>query len=534
MSIALVLLVVAGLGPVATAGAGMGAVDDARPASQQGQQTGTEQEPNDTPSQANPIQPGAQVAGAVASPTDIDAFTLQAEAGETIRASLTRTSGQELMALLVFGPDGELVSGAIAEPGQTTRLSAPANVTGGYDVVVGAASQFGVEGPGTNGVGEYVLGVQTRTVGVDDFTFGTTTAGGTERTTAGVTERTTKATTQRTTAAATQRTTDAVEPSTQRAEQEPNDAASTANRLPLGSTIAGQVATPDDVDGFAVEVPAGETITAELARGPGSGTLVYAIFGPGGELLSGGLVNASEAAQVSAEATQGGTHYVIVTSSSRNPGTGPYALTVRGSAVEPETTDGPGFDFGGTTTAATTRAATTTAGGATDRNEPNDEAASATGLSPGAPVSGAIAGDDDVDVFAVQMQRGAVYNITLSRPSGTGTFGISFFRPDGSFVPLNGERIYRTNFADTYLTYRADRTGTHYFVVRAGTGTGPYTVSVAVESPPGTAGTTQVNARALSNAAVVAGCAADGNPSNPYVAAVGGAGPASACGPVAE
>lgn len=494
-SIAVVALVVTSLGAMTTGVAGTdagtrtpgpdatGELRDASAQQTTTQQTATESEPNDGPDTANPVRSGTRIRGAVASSADLDGFSVQVESGQTIRANLTRTSGQGLLAIVVFGPDGEIVSGVIAEPGETTRLSAPANRTGRYDVVVAAASQFGVGGPGADGTGEYVLEVRTRSVSEDPFTFDPTTSATTVPAT---TERTTRATTAApgtTTGFGTEETTDGVspDPSAGGAESEPNDDPSSANPLELGGTINGQIADANDLDGFRVEVPAGETITTELARGPGGGTLVYGVLGPDGELVTGGLVNATETVELTADAIEGGTYYVVVTSSSRNPGTGPYSLTVRGSALD-QSPDGPGFDIGIEDT--TTADATTTASGPTDANEPNDDGNTATALSPGTPLSGAVDGAD-VDVFAVEMQQGTTYNITLSRQSGDGTLGISLVGPDGTFVPLDGQQIYQTSFVDTYVTYTAERTGTHYFVVRAGTGGGPYRIDVTEESSSG-------------------------------------------------
>lgn len=103
----------------------------------------SELEPNDEPALATPVTIGARVSGEVSTPDDIDYFTFQADDGDRIETTVTRSDGQGLFEVELL--DARLRSLATAELGveETTTLSATANRSGAHFVVIRSADDRG-------------------------------------------------------------------------------------------------------------------------------------------------------------------------------------------------------------------------------------------------------------------------------------------------------------------------------------------------------------------------------------------------------
>ena len=443
------------------------------------QETGMESEPNDAPATANPVESGAAIRGEISQPTDIDAFALTVEAGRTIRANLTRTAGDGLLVLLIYGPDGSAVSAVLADPGTTTQLSAPANATGRYDVVIGSAGNFGVERPDADGVGDYLLEVDARSIDDEALTFPTET--GTEEPSTAETPTTVETPA---TSGPVPTTSAGSGSGSAVTEREPNDGPTSANGITLGDTVGGTIADPTDVDWYRVEVPAGESVRLELARPAGDGSMIFGMVIPSGDPLTAGRVLGGETVELTADSVGTGTYYVLVGSERENPGVGPYTLTVAGSALVPDTLE---------------------------ELEPNDSPQLATGLQLGQRMSATISDPDDVDVYALRMEGGRTYNVTVVRGTEGGTLGLSLLGPSGTIVPIGGEEVFPTPYVETYLTYDAAETGVFYLTIRADDATGPYTVTMVEESASPTSAPA-----ATRSTGDAAGC---GGERNPYLAA---------------
>jgi hypothetical protein len=109
-------------------------------------------------------------------------------------------------------------------------------------------------------------------------------------------------------------------------ELEPNDAALSATLVEGGVTIAGEVRStydPDpsmDSDYYAVWVDAGDTVTVDVTRDAGPGTVYVALLDPDGLPEPSGdwladvmTVQGGERVRIDTVATRSGYHYVVVT-----------------------------------------------------------------------------------------------------------------------------------------------------------------------------------------------------------------------------
>lgn len=174
-----------------------------------------------------------------------------------------------------------------------------------------------------------------------------------------------------------------------------------------GIPISGMIEPPGDVDYFKFDPLAGNLYTIETSNlGPGSDTYLI-LFAPDGFTIlfeddQGG--DEPNASKIVFEATESATHYVEVSHFSLEYGTGSYDLTVtdEGSA--------PADDHG-------------------------DTHATATLISCGTAVSGAIEVPGDVDYFTFVAQVGGFYDAeTSGLPEGSDTF-LALFDTDGT-TPL--------------------------------------------------------------------------------------------------
>lgn len=296
----------------------------------QGEQneTRTEQEPNDEPEEANPLQSGDRIRGNVSSgsPPDVDAFSVQATAGENVRVNATRFAGTGVLGIGVFGPDGSMQALSLASINSTVQLTVPVDETGEHLVVVAPASWdvFGaVSSPFGDGTGPYEMSVTTRTIEasppvtpVDDAPDATTASVDTTTATATPDDATTEE----------DRPDDA--PPRRLREAEPNDAFDLANPLRSGNTIRGVLENESDVDLYRVDVAAGQTLDTVLLRpGDSSGLANFGVYAPNGTLVDSGQAWGASTVQLSANASRGGTYFVGVWSSG-TAASGPYLLSV--------------------------------------------------------------------------------------------------------------------------------------------------------------------------------------------------------------
>ncbi|WP_158057401.1 cupredoxin domain-containing protein [Halorussus halophilus] len=117
----------------------------------------TEQEPNDASQDSNAISAGTLVGGTLATPNDLDAFTVQADAGETITVEFAsfRTGGT--LGVTVLDPNLQLVDGLLVGGGGQDRIQFQARESGTYHFVV--SSLNGSDPAETPGFGQYALRV---------------------------------------------------------------------------------------------------------------------------------------------------------------------------------------------------------------------------------------------------------------------------------------------------------------------------------------------------------------------------------------
>jgi PKD repeat protein len=181
---------------------------------------------------------------------------------------------------------------------------------------------------------------------------------------------------------------------------EPNDQLSTA-ASPGPGTYEGLRITEDDIDVFAVEIEASQTLTASAQFDHSVGNLELAIGNS-----SGGLVDASTSTtddeSVSVTPDEPGTYYVVV-GSAEGEETAPYTLSL--------STDG------GST------------GEGDDRFEPNDRPSSATPIDAGT-YRNLVVGGSDEDVFEIELDRGQGIEVTTSA-EGVESY---LYSPSGEFI----------------------------------------------------------------------------------------------------
>lgn len=437
-------------------------------------QAASESEPNDDPGNADTLQPGAPISGAVASTSDLDVYALSVPAATTLTVDFGRTSADGTLGVAVYDGQGNFVTGQFVSPNGQTSFAANATQAGTYFVVVGSGSQFSSEA-GLEGSGPYTL--QVSTAGADDGDDGTGDDDGSA------------------------------------SETEPNDDGASADVLQPGVPTRGTIATPDDIDFYTVDVAQPGTVSIELTvQGPqGSGTLVTGLYAPDGTFLEGYFVEAGDTFEFPVQANQPGRYWVIVASGSQfttqdgNPGpegTGPYTVQVQtggppeGPTPTPTPGDGPptpgefatptpgsgfgtptpGDGFGTPTPGDGFATPTPTESDPASETEPNDRPQQATVVDLGSTTAGTVDSPDDKDWYAFDASAGQTLNATVTRGEGSGSFRLLYYYPNGTL--LADVTPVAPNSQGTLLA-TIPTNGRYYVRIASPDGGGAYTFSVA-------------------------------------------------------
>ena len=249
------------------------------PAAADAVQEGSETEPNDDGANANPLEPGVPIEGTVSTEEDWDFFTVDVPSSGQVEITVGRSPGGGTLAVGVYDPAGNFVTGRFTGDGQTGFV-VDATQSGTYYVLVASGSQFVTEdgSPGPSGTGPYTLqvtlggagpsptpGAGNETSTADGFDTPTQTPGGFETPTPGDFETPTPTPGGFETPATTPTTNETVE-------SEPNDAPGQANAVQFGGVLAGEIESAEDRDWFVFDATADETINATLQRTGGNGT----------------------------------------------------------------------------------------------------------------------------------------------------------------------------------------------------------------------------------------------------------------------
>ncbi|MFD1686943.1 S8 family serine peptidase [Halobellus litoreus] len=361
---------------------------------------GDSNEPNDDPSQATALPIGETVTGEVSDPDDPDWFVFEVQTEGPIEFDFARTGdGTGTLTVTFLDAQGQPISSDIpflSGESDTITGTLPADT---YYVLVGSGSD--------DGVGPY------------DLTY-----------------------------------VDLEGPQPPEPEppgadpNEPNDDPSQATALPIGETVTGEVADPNDPDWFAFEVQADGPVEFDFARtGGGTGTLTVTFLDAQGQPISDDIPFLPDEFDSIAGTLPAGTYYVLVGSGS-DDGVGPYELTY----VESDVPDG-------------------------DSNEPNDDPSQATALQSGVPVTGVISTPDDPDWFVFQTDPGAV-QFQLTRPAGEGSGTLDFLFLNGQGQPIG---VFPVAVGGVEPISGTLAGGTYYIAVESGTddGVGPYSIEFA-------------------------------------------------------
>ena len=281
---------------------------------------------------------------------------------------------------------------------------------------------------------------------------------------------------------------------------EPNDDFSTATPIEPG-TYEGLNVSTFDQDVYAVELDAGESVSASINFAHGQGDLELYLVGPNRTVVAASESETNDES-VSAVAQQAGTYYLVVRGF--QTATNTYDLTVRtgagadggaGTATGTPTGTATGTQTGtpaGTPTGTppgTPAGTPTDAPTAADRFEPNDNIVNATRVDPGTYEGLAIA-PNDLDVFAAELAQGETLSASINFSHQRGDLDLLVVTGDGSIVAVSD-----TETDDESLTYTANASATYYLVVYGyQNATGPYDLTVsttdagtATGTPGGTA-----------------------------------------------
>ncbi|WP_254273099.1 Hvo_1808 family surface protein [Haloarcula marina] len=361
-------------------------------------------EPNDDVRNATRLQPGTYddlnvTAG------DIDVYAVGLTAGESLSASINFSHEEGDLDLFLLGANGTVRQSSTSET-DGENVSYVAGETGTYYVVVTGFQ---------NATNDYSLTLDTTGTG----------------------------------------------PPTAEGEFEPNDDFANATAIDPG-TYDGLEITEDDVDIYAVELEAGESLSAEIEFSHSVGDLELFLLGPEQSVRQ-ASVSSTDNESVSTVATESGTYYLAV--AGYQGATGPYNLSVAVSGgEEPATTP--------------------------DRFEPNDDVRNATRLQPGTYEDLSIT-EDDLDAYAVGLTAGESVSASINFSHEEGDLDLFLLGANGSVV---GSSTSETD--NESVSYVAGETGTYYVVVTGFlNGTGPYdlTISTAGTEPPVTVGELEPN-----------------------------------------
>jgi hypothetical protein len=197
-----------------------------------------EDEPNNDVTTATRLQPGQTVRGTVASTglLDPDVFAFDARSGEPVTIKIARIGGASVVQAYVTGPDSTIFSGPLAVEyifrGETREITFLPEQSGMHFITLLASDAASYEVTLTSGA----VGDGT---GVDS------------------------------------------DPN------EPNDDRLTATQTRSGDTRLGAISDETDIDVFAIDARAGESVTFNLTNvGDGGGSLNVTIVSPNGQAVT--------------------------------------------------------------------------------------------------------------------------------------------------------------------------------------------------------------------------------------------------------
>jgi hypothetical protein len=220
---------------------------------------------------------------------------------------------------------------------------------------------------------------------------------------------------------------------------EPNESPAEAAQVELNSSIDAEI-TENDVDWFAVNVPAGHRVEANITKPSGRSELVLALSTLEREVDSRNIPDEETTAFVADTTTSSTTYYVRVQGETDDANS-PYTLELSANR--------------------------------TDRFEPNEQPSAAVDL--GQQVRGEIT-EHDVDYFQFDAEPGERVVVNLTKPAGQSELEILLFNINKD-IETRGVDIDETHgfVADT-----ADTPTTYYVLVRGVTGrdSSPYVLDL--------------------------------------------------------
>ncbi|MBV0924375.1 Hvo_1808 family surface protein [Halomicroarcula limicola] len=239
----------------------------------------------------------------------------------------------------------------------------------------------------------------------------------------------------------------AAQTETDEAAFEPNDSFENATQLEPGN-YTGLNVTENDLDVYAVELNAGESLSAEIEFSHARGDLDLFLLGPNGSTLQAG-VSETDGESVSAVAPEAGTYYLVV--AGFQGASGPYDLRVNTAGAGPSPAAG---EF-----------------------EPNDDFETATPVEAGN-YTGLNVTENDLDVYAVELSEGDTLSAEIEFSHARGDLELLLIGPERTVLQAS------TSSTDgESISHLAGTNGTYYLVVYGYLdGTGPYDLSVGVSS----------------------------------------------------
>lgn len=219
---------------------------------------------------------------------------------------------------------------------------------------------------------------------------------------------------------------------------------------------------------YRLDVAAGDTVTAELDRTGGSGTLNVLIFDQELNLVASTGVEPNESGQVSAVVENGGEYGVSISAPTEND-SGEYALTVSvGDSVEPSTPGEPGTPG--------------TPGTPGESATPGETEEGMVLLEPGEPVEGEVLQYDEAGIYVFEGEAGDEVSLELARVGGEGRLYLGVY--DEAVEPIGFIEVEPG--ATERLRTVLPASGMYYVAVSGGQpgDTGAYTLTMNVSEDP--------------------------------------------------
>jgi hypothetical protein len=244
----------------------------------------------------------------------------------------------------------------------------------------------------------------------------------------------------------------------QAAETEPNNDFESATAIEPG-TYEGRTITANDLDLYAIELEAGESLSASISFSHAEGDLDFYLLGPNRSVQQ-VSESSTDNESLSAIAGEAGTYYLVVVGF--HGATATYDLTVATSGETPPPTQG--------------------------ESEPNDDFESATAIGPGT-FEGATITDGDIDIYSIELERGDALSASINFSHAQGDLELFFLDSDGAVLQSS-----ESTTDDESLSSIASEAGTYYLAVvgfqnRTDWTETPYTLTVTVANgTDGTAG----------------------------------------------